>query len=602
MLPNRINYKFWIVIGLLLIALQWFVFDRVANCRVNMSALHVEAEANNMRTEIKQSILDKQRATTAIALTLSNEFSKLPLDSTLGENAQVNDLIERIKQFSDYKNLWIQVVNPQGFSIYRSWSPIRNNLAKIRPEFDYVKQTGKPVIGVSTGSFDVSIKVVTPLMKEGKLVGFLDLISHFNSIQKRLQRIGIDSIVVASKARTAKMKHPFSHNRIGAYYVANLQPAEAFFNTLSESQIDAWIAMPKDYRFAEEELLVRYPLASVDGEVHGYLFARKEAKSLQQKEDELADLRVRMSLLIIVDIVIVLFSAMLIALYFMRRQKDYYRAILNYEEEAVLVTNGKQLIDANEQLYRYFPQVKRGEGDCICNYFEERSGFIKKYMKGVLWIDYLLAHPDKQHKALVKVHGEYRTFQLKVRELGENKQVYVVVLFDITQLENLNSQLHTQSRTDALTGVGNRLAFNEALRREVVLAKRNEHALSVIMFDIDFFKKVNDQFGHAYGDEVLVKLTANIQQELRETDSLYRIGGEEFVLLLAMQDQQAALAVAEKIRRKIESVNFSQAHSITISLGITQFTDNDSEDSILARADSALYQAKGNGRNQTVVL
>lgn len=597
-----LDYKFWILIGLSLIALQWFVFERVANCRVNMSALQIEAEAKSVRNEIQQSILDKQRATTAIALTLSNEFSQLQLDESLASNAKVESLMAQIKQFSDYKNLWVQIVNPQGVSVYRSWSPIRNDLALIRPEFKHVRATGKPVIGVSAASFDVSIKVVTPLLKDGEIIGFLDLISHFNSIQKRLQRIGINFVVVATKARSLAMKYPFSPNQIGQYYVANLQPDRDFYNNISQADIDHWITMPQDYLLEGERLLVRYPLKSVDGEVHGYLFAQSNTQKLLQNKDEISQLRMRMNLFIIADVGIVLFLSMLIALHLMRRQKNYYRTILNYEEEAVLVTNGRQLIDANEQLYRYFPQLTKAKPDCICNYFENREGYVQKYMQGLLWIDYLMQHNNEQHKVMVEVEGKFLTFQLKVRQLAETENRYVVVLSDITNLENLNKKLHNQSRTDALTQAGNRLAFNETLSREVKLAQRSEQPLSIVLFDIDFFKKVNDQYGHAHGDKVLQQVTASIKESLRDTDSIFRIGGEEFVLILALQDKQAAHAVAEKIRQKIAAVEFPESSRITISLGVTELLENDDYDAILARADAALYQAKESGRNQVIVL
>lgn len=597
-----LDYKFWITIALSLIALQWFVFDRVANCRVNMSALQIEAKANSVRNEIQQSILDKQRATTAIALTLSNEFSQLQLDESLASNAKVESLMAQIRKFSDYKNLWVQIVNPQGLSVYRSWSPIQNNLAKIRPEFQKVIDSGQPVIGISTGYFDVSIKVVTPLLKEGEIIGFLDLISHFNSIQKRLKNIGIDSLVVSTKERSLSMKHPFSPNRIGDYYVANLQPDSGFYNSITPADIESWITMPQDHRVNGDNLLVRYPLKSVDGEVHGYLFAQSNTQNLLQNRDEVSQLRMRMNLFIIADVGIVLFLSMLIALHLMRRQKNYYRAILNYEEEAVLVTNGRQLIDANEQLYRYFPQLDKTKPDCICNYFENRAGYIQKYMDGLLWIDYLMQHNNEQHKIMVKVNNELCIFQLKVRKLDESENRYVVVLSDITNLENLNKKLHSQSRTDALTLAGNRLAFNEALSREVKLAQRSEQPLSIVLFDIDFFKKVNDQYGHAHGDLVLKQITAIIKESLRDSDAIFRIGGEEFVLILALQDKQAAQAVAEKIRQQIAAVNFPQSSRISISLGVTQLLADDDYDSILARADKALYQAKKSGRNQVIVL
>ena len=598
----RLDYRFWLLVATLFIVLQWFTFDRVTQCKLNMSSLMIESEAQGMLTEIKQSILDKQRATTAIALTLSNEFSKLPLDETLSENLEVEQLMQQIKQFSDYKNLWIQVVSPDGQSIYRSWSAFRNNLTKIRPEFAEVEKKRVPVIGISAGTFDLSIKVVAPIMRQGELVGFLDLISHFNSIQHRLKRIGIDSIVVATQQRSEIMRYPFSSHRIGPYYVANLEPDADFFNDIALTDLQHWITMEKNYLRLGEQLLVRHPLTTVNQEVHGYLFARADIDNMIQKDDELTELKLRMNLYIIADVVFVILIAMLIALYWVRRQKNYYKAILNYEDEAVLVTNGERLIDANQQLYRYFPKVKDKKGDCICNYFENKPGFISKYVNGLLWIDHVVKYDDQNHKAMVIVDGVSRIFQVKVRELSRKERLFVVVMFDITEMEALNRKLHSQSRTDELTQTGNRLAFNENLKREVELANRNGQPLSVVIFDIDYFKKINDRFGHAEGDQVLKTMTSSIKQQLRKTDSLFRIGGEEFVLILAMQDSKAALKVADKIRSMVAEIEFSKSEHVSISLGVTQLLATDDHEAVLARADNALYKAKREGRNRAVLL
>lgn len=597
-----VKHKLWIFALLVIAMLQIFTFDRVSSCKANMASLNTEAEANKVIREIEQSIVDKQRATTAIALTLSNELSKLSDITDMVPNSDVDNLIKQIKQFSDYKNLWVQVVNLQGVSLYRSWSPIRNNLAKIRPEFAEVKKTGTPVIGISSGRFDVSIKVVTPIYRNGNLVGFLDLISHFNSIQHRLKASGIDTLVVATKERSQLIKHPFSDKRIGEFYVANLHPDVDFFNSFDESRIEKLIQSQRQFWREDSNILVKYPLITVDDSVHGYLFALSNANDLAGIEDELAASKVRMNLYVIADISLVILFVMAIALYSMRKQKRYYQDILNYEDEAVLVTNGRQLIDANEQLYEYFPQLKVRSKDCICEYFENEPGFLQKYMNGQLWIHHLIENHSKQHKALIIVNGVKKVFQVKARKLGSDKSLFVVVLSDITALEDLNKKLHSQSRTDELTKIGNRLHFNESLHREIELAKRNSQAFSIVLFDIDYFKRINDQYGHAVGDQVLQILADSVTTHLRSSDSVFRIGGEEFVILLAMQNSDAAFYIAEKVRQQIASTDFGEAHGVTISLGVSQMQADDDANSLMVRADDALYQAKTAGRNQTKVL
>jgi len=151
---------------------------------------------------------------------------------------------------------------------------------------------------------------------------------------------------------------------------------------------------------------------------------------------------------------------------------------------------------------------------------------------------------------------------------------------------------------DGLTNVYNRRYFNKYLHREIVKSKRYNRSLSLIIFDIDKFKKVNDSFGHDVGDSVLRELSTLVNSHTRESDVLFRIGGEEFALIAMETEIEEALALSEKIRRIVEEHSFKYVKDITISLGVTQFALDDDIDSVFKRADNALYKAKNNGRNR----
>ncbi len=166
----------------------------------------------------------------------------------------------------------------------------------------------------------------------------------------------------------------------------------------------------------------------------------------------------------------------------------------------------------------------------------------------------------------------------------------------------LNKKLHALAHKDPLTGTQNRLAFMKAIEEEIERAKRYKTPLSIIMFDIDFFKKINDTYGHGIGDEVLKKLAETIEKNLRKTDKLFRIGGEEFIIILPNTNIENAKIVAEKLRKAICKTDFGKPGRITISLGVTSFTKEDNEDSFLDRVDKALYMAKNNGRNRLEVI
>ncbi|MBI4125016.1 MAG: diguanylate cyclase [Deltaproteobacteria bacterium] len=166
-----------------------------------------------------------------------------------------------------------------------------------------------------------------------------------------------------------------------------------------------------------------------------------------------------------------------------------------------------------------------------------------------------------------------------------------------------NAQLYTQTRelsvTDELTGVFNRRHFNQVLQLEWKRAVRFKRELSVLMIDIDFFKKYNDTFGHPKGDEALKKMGRLLDKNLREVDTVARFGGEEFVALLPDTDKRGALAVAEKLRHLVQE----QVKCITVSIGVATFPEDVKEmDDLIDHADIALYDAKDQGRNRVYVF
>ncbi|MFC4654078.1 GGDEF domain-containing protein [Rheinheimera marina] len=168
---------------------------------------------------------------------------------------------------------------------------------------------------------------------------------------------------------------------------------------------------------------------------------------------------------------------------------------------------------------------------------------------------------------------------------------------EISNRQEIEQQLLVLATRDKLTGAYNRHKWDEQLRMELGLAERGG-VFSIALLDVDFFKKVNDQFGHHTGDKVLQALTANLSQRLRKTDTLFRLGGEEFAILLPQQKVEMACQFAELLREQVASLQVPDLPAFTISIGVTQYQPQDDADSILSRADRALYLAKHSGRNR----
>lgn len=156
---------------------------------------------------------------------------------------------------------------------------------------------------------------------------------------------------------------------------------------------------------------------------------------------------------------------------------------------------------------------------------------------------------------------------------------------------------------DPLTGLGNRGGLTRAVEREIALARRHRHQASLLVIDIDFFKRINDTYGHSAGDAVLLQVARTVSAICRESDALFRFGGEEFVALLSQTDSIGANVIAERIRVAIATaVTHFQEHAIeiTASIGVSALDYKDSMQSWFDRADRALYQAKNSGRDRVV--
>ncbi|OOZ40016.1 hypothetical protein BOW53_09265 [Solemya pervernicosa gill symbiont] len=210
-------------------------------------------------------------------------------------------------------------------------------------------------------------------------------------------------------------------------------------------------------------------------------------------------------------------------------------------------------------------------------------------------IDTILRHVDRHHDDEVsrneQLEEQVKTMQASLQDLEQESG----------ELRTRMEQERSQAITDALTGINNRMAFDERIEQEFSRWKRFKEPLSLTVVDVDFFKKVNDTYGHKAGDKVLMTIAGLLGKNIRETDFLARYGGEKFVVIMPGADAEAAFEVADKLRMAIEKCGFhyQDKHvTITISCGISQFHSGDDPEKVFERADAALYKAKENGRNR----
>lgn len=194
----------------------------------------------------------------------------------------------------------------------------------------------------------------------------------------------------------------------------------------------------------------------------------------------------------------------------------------------------------------------------------------------------------------------YRQFAGGVHQLVLNQRITAQLEMRNLELDELNQKFRTMAIHDQLTGLYNRHFMVDQIERQRELFIRHDNPCSLVLFDIDFFKQVNDRYGHAGGDDVLVAFSRRTEGLLRQGDALGRYGGEEFMLVLPMTDLTAALQLAERIRAAMAATPLllePEPVTVTASFGVAQLEAGEDADGWLLRADQALYRAKQCGRN-----
>ncbi len=193
-----------------------------------------------------------------------------------------------------------------------------------------------------------------------------------------------------------------------------------------------------------------------------------------------------------------------------------------------------------------------------------------------------------------------RNQRLGEDELGQLESLLATLLYPMRNALLYRAATRSALR-DPLTETGNRIAMDQTLQREVDIARRHRHPLSLLMLDIDHFKTINDTYGHAAGDSVLRAVAGAIKSQLRNVDMVFRFGGEEFLILLSNTTRDAAAMIGERLRKATQAQDYwadDTRIELTVSLGCSTLLAAESAESLLRRADGALYVAKREGRNR----
>ncbi|WP_029910313.1 histidine kinase N-terminal 7TM domain-containing diguanylate cyclase [Pelobacter seleniigenes] len=265
-------------------------------------------------------------------------------------------------------------------------------------------------------------------------------------------------------------------------------------------------------------------------------------------------------------------------------------------DQGIIVTNSEnKLVDYNKSIQSIFPEIEKYRIGSDINHIPLQNRERQTSL-------YRLLNEEKTF--IVKKNEEDHYYNIRKNIISDTNKSYggiIYILSDITEEKKLEKQLHAMATTDSLTGIENRRNILEIGEKALEYATRYKRELSIIIFDIDHYKKINDTWGHQAGDSVLIEITRLCRRQIRESDSLGRYGGDEFILILPESSHPTALVVAEKLRSAIAETTISLEKckiTVTASFGIATLNKGETFTDLFNRADQRLYQVKKSGRNR----
>ncbi len=286
-----------------------------------------------------------------------------------------------------------------------------------------------------------------------------------------------------------------------------------------------------------------------------------------------------------------------------KKRKVLAQKIIDAQEDLILVVKKDKVEFANKAFLEFFGVEDVEDFNLLdrslCEFFIKNKNFFScsSFHEHNLANELLKLPEEKRVVSMIYTkYFEPRVFMIKVNPLTKDQSI--LTLTDITKMYLKSREFEKRAFYDELTKIFNRSKFNEMLEYEIERKNRYGYDLSLIIFDIDNFKQINDTYGHLKGDQVLKEVSSIVKNSVRSTDLVARWGGEEFAVLLNSCSLENAVKVAENIRKNIEKFFQLKELPITCSFGVAEFKEYDTKESFIHEADKALYKAKNRGKNR----
>ena len=339
-----------------------------------------------------------------------------------------------------------------------------------------------------------------------------------------------------------------------------------------------------------------FGLVNKDMDVNGFIYDENPHKTvsveLSYKNQKL--------ILLFVTILILVFMIILYLLNKNKQLKEQLFTVIDATDDFIFYKDNKlRYLGCNKSFEKFVGKKKSeiiGKTDFELFSKDYADGFRKKDIEA---LDSNTILTNNEWVTFENKEILLQTKKIPFKYKKNKKEGILAVSRNITELHEIHEKLKKEAYHDELTNIFNRKAFNERIEEKFDLYYRYKNEFCIAMYDIDDFKYINDTFGHDIGDRVLIDMTKYIKQHIRKTDFIFRVGGEEFVILFPKTLLEEALVVIEKIRVDVSNMNLVENKKVTISIGITQVRENDTPASIYERIDKLMYVSKHEGKNRT---
>jgi diguanylate cyclase (GGDEF)-like protein len=596
--------------------------------------------AIEIQRQIQTLISEKHEALLLVALTkgIGNNIKQALLYNR-PEELELDSLAVLLRDHSPLDHAWFQIIKPNGESFYRSWTDKKGD-SLLTARLDVVQMISDPKVmtSISTGKYNLTFKVMVPIYDRGEFIAIFEIISNFNSIAEKLTRQGTDPVILVDRSYRAQLTKAFTERFVDDYYVANQNVNTKYLKFIAANNIERFVHPAGTHLiFEQQNLFVSfYELPDIYDQSMAHFILFKPLDSIDLSEIYAIKYRLLVYLAAFIGLIILSLH------YLSKKRLTQHISEVNYQLEDKVANKTKELqeqsqflqsivdgvsdlvmvidkeynvIMVNDQAKKFYPDDRQNESGLIKCY-QLSHGIDSPCRDPVFECPHSKVFASGEVTRVTHSHidkeGYPQFIELTVTPLKDDEGNITAIIesgHNITphimiqdQLLKQNNDLDYQVHHDVLTQLPNRILFHDRLRHAIKLAHRSRKKIAILFIDLDRFKAINDNFGHSAGDEMLRQVAKRLTKQVREGDTVARVGGDEFIIILeSIIHANDIVELTRKLLLAIKQpVKYTTSElTITASIGISLYPDNGSSpDMLINNADLVMYLVKEKGGNQ----